>query len=237
MITIRKAEARGSFDHGWLRTHHSFSFSDYYDPQFMGFRSLRVINDDYIGAAEGFPTHGHRDMEIITYIIEGALEHRDTIGNHAVIRPGEVQYMSAGTGIRHSEFNHLKEGETHLHQIWILPDRQGHAPRYGQKSFLPQLEQKNFVLTISSDGREGSIAIHQDALMYVAKPKASEVIEYTFQQKRYGWIQMIKGSVQVSSMSGSAVSLKVGDGAAIVDESTLKILADQDAEFLFFDLA
>lgn len=232
MINIRKANERGHADHGWLKASHSFSFGDYYDPKFMGFRSLRVINDDHVAAGEGFPTHGHRDMEIITYIIDGALEHKDTLGNQAVIRPGEVQYMSAGTGIRHSEFNSLKDRETHLHQIWIMPDREGHTPRYGQKSFLPHLEKKNFVLAISPDAKEDSIAIHQDAYMYVGKPKAGEEIQYQFQIRRFGWIQMIKGEIMLGDHS-----LKVGDGASMVEESILKIKAITDAEFLFFDLA
>ncbi len=233
MIQIRKSNERGSFDHGWLRTSHTFSFSDYHDPKFMGFRALRVINDDYIGADEGFPTHGHRDMEIITYVIEGALAHKDTLGNQAVIYPGEVQYMAAGTGIQHSEFNHLKEQETHLHQIWIIPDRAGHAPRYGQKSFVPQLKEKNFVLTISPDGRDESIAIHQDAFMYVGKPKKNEVVEYELSSKRFAWIQIIKGTL---NLNGN-IDLKAGDGAAISNETVLKLLAMDQAEFLLFDLA
>ena len=233
MINVRKSHERGSFDHGWLKTNHTFSFADYYDPKFMGFRSLRVINDDYIGAGEGFPTHPHRDMEIITYIIEGALEHKDTLGSHSVIKPGEVQYMSAGTGIRHSEFNPLKDQETHLHQIWIMPDQTGYTPHYGQKSFLPQLAQKNFVLTVSPDGREDSIAIHQDAFLYVGKPKTGEVVEYSFQPTRYGWIQIIKGVVQLNG----DISLKAGDGAALVGEPIMKLFAKVTAEYLFFDLA
>lgn len=232
MISVRKSNERGGFNHGWLRTNHTFSFSDYYDPKFMGFRALRVINEDYIAAAEGFPTHPHRDMEIITYIISGALEHKDTLGSHSVIVPGEVQHMSAGTGIRHSEFNHLKDKETHLLQIWIVPDRAGHTPRYGQKNFLPRLEKKNFVLTVSPDGREDSIAIHQDAMMWVAKPKNGETIEYTLKHGRYAWIQLVKGSLTVNG----SVELSVGDGAAISDEDALKIQASQDSEFLFFDL-
>jgi len=231
MINLRKSKERGSFNHGWLKTSHSFSFADYYDPKFMGFRALRVINEDFIAGGEGFPTHGHRDMEIVTYIIQGALEHKDTLGTHSVIKPGEVQYMSAGTGIRHSEFNSLKDQETHLLQIWIVPDREGHTPRYGQKSFLPEFDHKNFVLTLSPDGFEGSIAIHRDAYLWVGKPKAGEVIEYQLKEGRYAWIQSIKGELSVNGTTMSA-----GDGIAIREEQKLSILANRDAEFLFFDL-
>ena len=233
MINVRKSQQRGNFDHGWLKTYHTFSFSEYYDPNFMGFRALRVINEDTVAGGEGFPTHRHKDMEIITYIIEGALEHRDTIGTHAVIVPGEVQYMSAGKGIKHSEFNHEKTKPTHLLQIWILPDQLNHTPRYGQKSFLPQLAQKNFVLAVSLDGHDESIAIHQDVLLWVGKPKAKEVIEYPLKAKRSAWIQLVKGALTVNDQT----LLSAGDGAAISDESHLKILASQDAEFLLFDLA
>ena len=231
MINVRKSQERGNFNHGWLKTSHTFSFSDYYDPKHMGFRALRVINEDYVAASEGFPTHGHRDMEIITYIISGALEHKDTIGTHSTIIPGEVQYMSAGKGIRHSEFNHLKDQETHLLQIWIVPDQEAHTPRYGQKSFLPQFEKKNFVLTISPDGREDSIAIHRDAYLWVGKPKVNEVIEYSMKPGRYSWVQLVKGSITLNG-----TPLTAGDGAALRDEPQLKIIAASEAEFLLFDL-
>lgn len=201
----------------------------------MGFRALRVINEDYIAGAEGFPTHGHRDMEIITYIISGALEHKDTLGTHSTIVPGEVQYMSAGTGIKHSEFNHLKDQETHLLQIWIVPNQEGHTPRYGQKSFLPQLAKKKFVLTVSPDGFEDSIAIHRDAYLWVGKPKSKEVIEYSMKPGRFAWVQLVKGSI---TLNGTV--LQAGDGAALRDEPQLKIVAagagSDEAEFLLFDL-
>jgi redox-sensitive bicupin YhaK (pirin superfamily) len=232
MIKVRKSSERGNFNHGWLKTSPTFSFSDYYDPKFMGFRALRVINEDFIGAAEGFPTHAHRDMEIITYIIDGALEHKDTLGTQSTILPGEVQYMSAGKGIRHSEFNHLKDKDTHLLQIWIMPDREGHTPRYGQKSFLSQFSEKNFVLTISPDGREGSIGIHRDAMLWVGKTKAQDLVQYSLEKGRYAWLQIVKGSVTLNDGS----KLEAGDGASISDESALKIQSNSEAEFLFFDL-
>jgi quercetin 2,3-dioxygenase len=231
LIHIRRAEERGHADHGWLNAYHTFSFSDYYDPEYMGFSVLRVINEDRVQGGAGFPTHGHSDMEIITYVIEGLLEHKDTLGNSAVIRPGEVQYMSAGTGIRHSEFNPSKDNLTHLLQIWILPDKKGYAPQYGQKSFEQSLAQKNFVLVTSSDGREGSISIHQDMSLYVGKFKKAERLVYKIASKRSVWIQIVKGSIQVNGQDAA-----VSDGVAIALENEVAIEAVGESEFLFFDL-
>ena len=231
MITLRKADDRGHADHGWLDTHHAFSFADYYDPAHMGFRVLRVINEDYIEGGAGFPTHGHRDMEIISYVIEGALAHKDTLGNASVIRPGEVQYMCAGTGIRHSESNPLPDKRTHIYQIWILPDRDGHQLRYEQKSFAEAMSQNNLTLVVSHDGRHGSIRINQHADLYIGKLGAGEKLEIRLAHKRFGWLQMVKGDLKVN---GSDVH--TSDGLAIEEEPLIKIDAQIPSEFLFFDL-
>lgn len=231
MIDVRKSNDRGYADHGWLKSHHSFSFADYYDPSHMGFRVLRVINDDIIAGGRGFPTHPHRDMEIITYVVEGALEHKDTLGTSSVIRPGEVQRMSAGTGIQHSEFNHDRDQRTRLLQIWILPDRPGHKPGYEQLSFSDQLKRENLVLTASHDGREGSVSLHQDVDLYVAKWDSAREVPFVFRAGRYGWLQIVNGTVDVS---GSA--LGAGDGAALRGEAELVLRAAGPAEFLLFDL-
>ena len=232
MITLRKASGRGHADHGWLDTHHTFSFADYYDPAHMGFRTLRVINEDYIAGGAGFPTHGHRDMEIISYVIKGALAHNDTIGNSSVIRPGDVQYMCAGTGIRHSESNPLPDEKTHIYQIWILPDRSGHELRYEQKSFADETAKNKLTLVVSHDGRHGSIRINQNADLYIGKPGAGEKLEIHLAAKRFGWLQMVKGDLTVNG-----VDVHTSDGLAIEEEPVLKVEARTACEFLFFDLA
>jgi hypothetical protein len=232
MLQIRKSLDRGAADHGWLKSFHSFSFAEYYDPRFMGFRSLRVINEDYIDAGSGFPTHGHKDMEIITYVIKGSLSHKDTLGNSTSIMPGEVQRMSAGTGIMHSEHNHESSGQTHLLQIWIKPDLAGHIPSYGQKDFSDEYKKNQLVLVISSDGRDGSISIHQDACMYVGKFTTEKKLDFSIQTNRHVWIQLIHGTLIVNN-----IALSSGDAILASDELKLEILAHQNSEFLLFDLA
>lgn len=232
MIQLRKSEERGHADHGWLNAYHTFSFADYYDENHMGFRDLRVINEDRILGGSGFSTHGHQDMEIITYIIEGALEHKDSMGNAAVIRPGEVQRMSAGTGVRHSEFNHLKDQKTHLMQIWILPEHTGIKPSYEQKSFVDEFKNKNFVLVASKEGKAGSVTINQNVNMYVGKLAVAEELKYTIQPGRHVWLQMVKGELILNTLS-----LRASDAAAISNETEIKIKASQESEFILFDLA
>lgn len=231
MFTIRKSEDRGHANHGWLKAKHSFSFSSYFDRNHMGFRSLRVINQDIIAGGEGFPTHPHDNMEILTYIIDGAIEHRDTIGSHGVIRPGEIQYMSAGTGIQHSEFNHLKDKPTHLLQIWIHPNVKGGASRYGQINFSEKFKNQSLVLVASSDGRDQSIQIKQDVSLWVGKMKKEETIQFPLKKDRFGWIQLVKGKLNVNGQL-----LNEGDGLAIAEEEQLHILSETEAEFLCFDL-
>lgn len=231
MVTLRKADERGHFDFGWLNTYHSFSFSEYYDPKFMGFRSLRVINEDRVWPGEGFPTHPHRDMEIITYVLNGALEHKDSMGNGSVIRPGDMQRMSAGTGVTHSEYNHSKEDLVHFLQIWIIPDKRGITPSYEQKLFTPEDKSGKFRLVASPDGRDGSVTIHQDVNLYATVLAAGEETSYQLQPGRYGWLQVARGKVKLNGQS-----LKNGDGAALSEPQSVTITATEEAEVLFFDL-
>jgi redox-sensitive bicupin YhaK (pirin superfamily) len=232
MIKIRKSDARGHADHGWLDTHYTFSFSDYYDPRFMGFRDLRVINEDYIAPNQGFPTHGHRDMEIITYVISGDLSHKDSLGNGTTIRPNEVQRMSAGTGVRHSEFSSPSE-KTHLLQIWILPEKENLEPGYEQTYFPPEEKKGKLKLVASRAGTDGSVTIHQDVSLYSSILSANEEVSYSPKENRHAWIQVVKGSLEINGEF-----LDNGDGAAISEETTLKIKALEDeTEFLLFDLA
>jgi len=193
MISIRRAEDRGHFDHGWLKTFHTFSFADYYDPKFMGFGTLRVINEDTIAGGEGFPTHGHRDMEILTYVVEGAIAHRDSTGKEGVIRPGELQRMSAGRGVRHSEYNALEEGETHLLQIWIEPNETGIEPRYETRDFSAPLEKGEPVLLASPNGKSGSLEIAQDAWVWARRFTTGTEWHLPLSKGRLGWLQVIKG--------------------------------------------
>ncbi len=231
MIQVRKSGDRGHANHGWLKAKHSFSFADYYDPKNMGFSILRVINEDRITGGNGFGAHPHRDMEIITYIIDGALAHKDSMGNAAVIRPGEVQTMSAGTGVRHSEYNELQDQETHLLQIWLLPKQMNVKPSYGQKAFEKVLNEKDVVLVVSPDGREGSIAMNLEADLYASKLKEGKQLEFKLKPGRSAWVQIIAGELTLNSDKLSA-----GDGAAISDESLLKIESKKDSHFLYFDL-
>jgi len=229
MITIRKAEDRGHFNHGWLDTFHTFSFADYYDTEQMGFRALRVINDDRVEPGVGFGTHGHRDMEIITYVLDGELAHKDSMGNGSIIRPGEVQRMSAGTGVRHSEMNPSPAQWLHLLQIWILPARNGMTPSYEQKMFDKSERQGRLRLVASPDGADGSVTIHQDVRLYASLLDGEEV-SHTFAKERYGWLHVARGNAVVNG-----IEMHAGDGAAIEDEASLTITGD-GAEVLLFDL-
>ncbi|MGE0527718.1 MAG: pirin family protein [Bdellovibrionales bacterium] len=231
MLQIRRAEDRGHADRGWLRSHHTFSFADYHDPNFMGFRVLRVINEDYIEAGQGFPMHAHQDMEILTYVVDGVLEHADTLGNKSRIRPGEIQRMSAGTGIRHSEFNPSADQTTHLLQIWILPDRKGVQPSYGQKSFTSELGTRDFTLLASSEGRDGSVTLHQDVDVYAARWSSNREAQMSWRSHRFAWLQVITGPLTVN---GSEVGS--GDGLAVANEKYLIFNSQGRAEFLLFDL-
>ena len=232
MITVRKSEERGHFDLGWLDTYHSFSFDQYYDPAHMHFRSLRVINEDRVQPGQGFPTHSHRDMEIITYILSGALEHRDSMGNGSVIRPGDVQRMTAGTGVSHSEFNPSKTESVHLLQIWILPERCDLPPGYEQKTFTDEERRGSLRLIASSAGREGSVTINQDARVYAGILNADQKIDYRLAENRYAWLQIARGTIELNQ-----AELRQGDGAAVSAEGNLSIVAHDQAELLLFDLA
>ncbi|HAF14502.1 MAG TPA: quercetin 2,3-dioxygenase [Blastocatellia bacterium] len=232
MITIRKAEERGHFDFGWLNTYHTFSFGDYYDPRHVHFRTLRVINEDFVKAGHGFPTHGHRDMEIITYILQGALEHRDSMGNGSIIRRGDAQRMSAGTGVTHSESNPLPDEDTHLLQIWILPGEQGIQPEYEEKRFSDDEKRNNLRLLVSPEGRAGSVTIHQDASIYASLLEVGHEVVHKTENGRHAWLQVAAGAVTLND-----VTLKHGDGAAVSQEPSLRITAAESSEILLFDFA
>lgn len=231
MLAVRKAEERGRSRISWLDSYHTFSFSDYYDPNAMGFRSLRVINDDTVAPAGGFGTHGHRDMEIITYVLEGALEHADSLGTGSVIRPGDVQKMSAGSGIRHSEFNQSKTDPVHFLQIWIVPDRSGVEPGYQQLHFPRDAKLGKLLLVASNEKRDGLIHIQQDAKLYVTVLEANQRVEHTLASGRHAWIHVARGSATVNGHV-----LRAGDGAAITDERKIEISGAPEAEVLLFDL-
>lgn len=234
MIRIRKSEDRGRGEHGWLSARHTFSFADYRDPAHMHFRSMRVMNEDRVAPGFGFDAHPHNDMEIITYMVSGALRHGDRIGSghSAILRPGEVQRISAGTGIVHSEHNASETEPAHLLQIWIFPDRKGHTPRYDQKPF-PESERRDALrLVASPDGADGSMAIHQDARIYASLLSAGRSLSHTLESKRGAWVQVVRGGLEVNG-----VALAAGDGAAIENEDAVKIAATSDSEFLLFDLA
>ena len=232
MITIRRSEERGGGNFGWLSTRHTFSFDSYYDPRFMGFRSLRVINEDVVAPANGFPTHPHRDMEIITYVLEGKLEHKDSLGTGSIILPGDGQRMTAGRGIRHSEFNPSESDPVHLLQIWILPSEKGLEPSYEQKRFPEGEKRGKLRLIASQDGAQGSVTINQDAQLYVSLLSLGQETSHQFGPERYGWLQVAKGTVELNG-----AKLNQGDGAAISDEKTLKIKGSKEAEVLLFDMA
>ncbi|GAB4544217.1 MAG: pirin family protein [Pleurocapsa sp.] len=233
MINIRPAEARGKANFGWLDTQHTFSFGDYYDRNHMGFASLRVINEDKIEPARGFGMHSHRDMEIITYVLEGSLEHKDSIGNGSIIRPGDIQRMSAGTGIAHSEYNASSADLVHLLQIWILPNKTGIEPSYEQKHFPLAERQGKLQLVASGDGRDNSVTIHQNAELYLGTLQNGDRINYETKDNRSIWIQVAKGAIEVNGKS-----LDAGDGAGIEGETNIAIASITDnAEVLLFDLA
>jgi redox-sensitive bicupin YhaK (pirin superfamily) len=232
MITVRPAGERGHFDHGWLDTYHTFSFASYHDPAHMGFRSLRVINEDRVKPGEGFGTHAHRDMEILTWVLDGGLEHKDSMGNGSVIRPGDIQRMSAGTGVTHSEFNPSREAPVHLLQIWLLPDKRGLTPSYEEKRFPPETRRGRLCLIAAGDGRQGAVTIHQDALLWTALLEPGESVRHALKAGRYAWLQVARGSVGLKG-----TTLGAGYGAAVSDEAVLEITATAPAEVLLFDLA
>ncbi|MGA7935430.1 MAG: pirin family protein [Kovacikia sp.] len=232
MITIRKSEDRGHANHGWLDSYHSFSFASYYDPDHMGFRSLRVINEDSIAPGAGFPTHPHRDMEIITYVVSGTIAHRDTLGNTETIGANGIQKFSAGTGIAHSEFNPSAAEPLHLLQIWILPEQQGLSPNYEQKEFAPETKRGQWRKLASRDGSDGSVKVYQDAELYATILSSGEQQSYPLRSDRHAWVQVVKGEITLNGKPLSA-----GDAAAISQEADLLIEADTNAEVLLFDLA
>lgn len=231
MIKIRKSAERGHANHGWLEARHTFSFGDYHDPAHMGFSVLRVINEDKIIGGAGFPPHGHKDMEIITYIVDGVLEHKDSMGNTATISPGEVQRMSAGTGVRHSEYNHLQDKKTHLLQIWITPDKNNYPPSYEQKNFAPQLSKNELILVASNTGRDGSVSLSQDADVYALKSTTSGDKILNTQEDRFYWLQVISGVVKFND-----VTLGSGDAISAGMLSRIHLKWQTGSEFILFDL-
>lgn len=231
MLQLRKAGERGHFDHGWLDTYHTFSFAEYHDPAHVSFRSLRVMNEDVVAPGQGFGMHGHRDMEIVTIVLFGALEHRDSLGNGEVLRPGELQRMSAGTGIMHSEFNPSPSEPVHLYQIWLLPDKRGLTPSYEQKPFDPAARINRWQLVASPDAADGSLRIHQDARVFLADIGRGQTLTRELAPGRYGWLQTLKGSLQANG-----IGMNKSDGLALGDTPRLELHATEDANVLFFDL-
>lgn len=231
MLQVRKSEDRGRADHGWLQSQHSFSFADYHDPAFMGWGNLRVINEDRVAPGAGFGTHGHRDMEIISYVIDGELAHKDSMGNVESIPPGEFQRMSAGTGVTHSEFNHRADQTTHFLQIWVLPSKRGVAPGYEQKAFSPAEQRGRLRLVVSPDGAEGSLSMSADARLYAGRFDGAEAAELPLDASRKSYVHVVRGALQVNGQP-----LKGGDAAMIAGESLLRLDGGQDAEVLVFDL-
>ena len=231
MIRLRRSAERGHADHGWLDTRHTFSFAAYHDPRHMGYRTLRVINDDRVAAGAGFPTHPHRDMEIVSYVVDGALEHRDSLGTGSVIRPGDVQRMTAGTGVRHSEFNPSPEDPMRLIQIWIVPEREGLAPGYEQKRFPLDERTGRLRLVASPDGRDGSLTVHQDADLFATILEPGQTVEHEIRPGRGAWVQVVRGRVEVSGKT-----LEEGDGAAVENERSIVLTGVETAEILLFDL-
>lgn len=231
MMQVRKSEERGHAEHGWLSSRHTFSFAEYRDPRHMGFGPLRVINEDKVAGGQGFGTHGHQDMEIISYVLEGALEHKDSLGNGSVLRPGDVQRMSAGTGVRHSEFNHSPTERAHFLQIWILPDRAGHAPGYEEKHFDAGSKRGQLRLVVSPDGRDGSLRMNQDAFVYATLLDGEERAEHALAPDRQGYVHVARGKVTVNG-----IELRAGDALKIEQEERIALDRAEDAEILLFDL-
>ena len=231
MIRVRKAEDRGYTDLGWLNSHHTFSFADYRDPEQMGFRTLRVMNEDRVAAGQGFGTHAHQDMEIVSYVLDGALEHKDSMGNGEVLKPSEFQRITAGNGITHSEFNLSADQATHFYQIWLLPERKGIEPSYEQKSFDPDSRRNRLQLVASRDATEGSLLIHQDARVFLSDLEGGAAVEHTLEPERHAWLQVLRGAVTLKGHS-----LDTGDGAAMSEEMLVTIVANGPAEIMLFDL-
>lgn len=232
MFQLRKSAERGHADHGWLDTYHTFSFADYQDPAYMGFRSLRVINEDRVLPGMGFGMHGHRDMEIITYVLEGELEHKDNMGNGEVLRPGEFQRMSAGTGVRHSEFNPSASEPVHLYQIWLLPQSRGIEPSYEQKYFADDEKRGKLRIVASPDGAEGSLTIHQDARVYLSLLNPGQSVRHALPTGRHAWVQVLRGAVRING-----TSLETSDAVAVSGEPGVTVVGERPAEVMLFDLA
>ena len=232
MIDVIRSESRGGADHGWLKSKHTFSFADYHNPSMMGFGKLRVINEDWIEPGKGFGTHPHRDMEIVTYMVDGALQHKDSMGNGSVIRPGELQRMTAGTGVLHSEFNASETDKAHLLQIWILPEQNGLEPGYEQKLFPEEEKRNRWRLVASRDGRDGSLTIHQDINLWSTVLDGEESIDFGFEGRRRGFLQVVRGSVEIDGEP-----LEAGDAVAAVDQPALTVKVTSNAELLLFDMA
>ncbi len=232
MLTIRRSHERGHADHGWLDSYHTFSFAGYQDPRYMGFRNLRVINEDRVAAGKGFGTHTHSDMEIVSYVLEGSLEHKDSLGTGSVIEPGDVQRMSAGTGVSHSEFNHSATEGVHFLQIWILPGARGMAPGYEQKRFEPATRQDTLRLIAAADGRDGAVTVHADVAIYAALLAPGKTVTHALAAGRQGWLQVARGVVRVGE-----ATMQAGDGAAIQQTDRVEIVGVEAAELLLFDLA
>ena len=232
MIDVIRSNSRGAADHGWLKSRHTFSFAEYHNPSRMSFAALRVVNEDWIEPGQGFDTHPHRDMEIVTYMIDGALEHKDNMGNGSVIRPGELQRMTAGTGVLHSEFNHSSEDQAHLLQIWILPEQKGLEPGYEQKLFPTEQKRNRWCLVGSRDGRDESLTIHQDLNLYSTDLDEGTETEFAFDKSRQGFLQVVRGSIEIDGEE-----LDAGDAVTMQDQAAFTVRALQDAELLFFDMA
>jgi redox-sensitive bicupin YhaK (pirin superfamily) len=232
MLRLRRAAERGQADHGWLKTAHTFSFADYFDPAHMGFRSLRVMNEDRVAPGQGFGAHSHRDMEVLSYVLEGELEHRDSLGNGSVLRPGELQRMTAGTGVRHSEFNPSESAPVHFYQIWLLPESTGLSPGYEQRAFPEAEKDGKWRLVASRGGRDGSLTVHQDAEVFLAVLRPGQVLRHELRPGRHAWLQALRGRVEVNGQV-----LDTSDGAAVSDERVLTVRGVGAAEVMLFDLA
>lgn len=232
MIAVRRSAERGHANHGWLDSYHTFSFANYYDPAHMGFRSLRVINQDRVEGGKGFGTHSHRDMEIVSYVLEGELEHKDSMGNGSTMRPGDVQRMTAGTGVSHSEYNHSSTDPVRFLQIWLLPDRQGLKPGYEQIHFSNADKRNQLRAIAAREGRDGSVTVHQDVTLYASVLDAGKQVEHALAGDRHAWVQVIRGQLDLNG-----ITLEAGDGAAISEDKQLAFSAIDEAEFLLFDLA